>query len=193
MPPSHDLRVVKTRRNIEETFIRLLQQMPFDKVTVRLIVEEALVNKGTFYRHYQDKYDLADQAFARVLGKARQGIRSRVEDLAEKAPLTKLMASLSEAQAEVMPKLMAFHGVPLQAGTMESQVQQLFASEFDRAAERWNAGNPQQQDIPAWAVASLATGYLNHCWKTGRTDDLREYLEAVHRVSGLYLEQLQPH
>lgn len=73
-----DLRVVKTRRNIEDTFLRLLRDVPFERITVKMVVEEALVNKGTFYRHYLDKYDLAEKAAARVVGEMREGVRGRM-------------------------------------------------------------------------------------------------------------------
>ena len=73
-----DLRVVKTRRNIEETFLRLLRDAPFERMTVKRIVEEALVNKGTFYRHYLDKYDLAEQVARRLAGELREGVRGRI-------------------------------------------------------------------------------------------------------------------
>ncbi|MEE8717146.1 MAG: TetR/AcrR family transcriptional regulator [Coriobacteriales bacterium] len=185
-----DLRVVKTRRNIEETFVRLLTRVPFDQMTVRLIVSEAQVNKGTFYRHYQDKYDLAERAFERLSDEVRAGVRERVAGLAQGAPLADLMRSLSLSQADVMPKVMAFRGVPLQEGSMESRMEALFAEEFSRAVEEWGASLPPDEDIPGWAVSNLAMGFLRHCWQSGEQQDPRAYLEAVHRVTKIYLDQV---
>jgi AcrR family transcriptional regulator len=48
--------------------------MSFARITVKLIVERAMVNKGTFYRHYLDKYDLAEKAAARQLGELTAGL-----------------------------------------------------------------------------------------------------------------------
>jgi len=53
-----DLRVVKTKRAIEGAMERLLSERPFDAITVQAILDEALVNRKTFYAHYRDKYDL---------------------------------------------------------------------------------------------------------------------------------------
>lgn len=55
----NDLRVIKTRRNIEESLIHLLGRKSFEQITVQDILEEALINRSTFYKHYSDKYDLA--------------------------------------------------------------------------------------------------------------------------------------
>lgn len=189
MAGSQDLRVVKTRRNLEETLVRLLERMPFDQVTVRLVVAEAMVNKGTFYRHYQDKRDLAEHAFARVMDEARESIRSRVRGMAAGAPFAELLASFAGAQADLMPKLMAFRGVPLETGSMESQVERLFEEEFARVSGQWGKGG-QVDGIPGWVVSNLAMGLLRHSWETGEAADPRSYLGAVHHASGLYLNQL---
>lgn len=57
----NDLRVIKTRRNIEESLIHLLGRKSFEQITVQDILEEALINRSTFYKHYSDKYDLAQR------------------------------------------------------------------------------------------------------------------------------------
>jgi len=60
MEHKSDLRVTKTRRNIQDTLIRLLSQKDFESITVQNILDEALINRTTFYKYYQDKYNLAD-------------------------------------------------------------------------------------------------------------------------------------
>ena len=65
-----DLRVVKTKRAVEGAMEKLLAERPFDAITVQAILDEALVNRKTFYSHYRDKYDLvrkmADGFFADI-------------------------------------------------------------------------------------------------------------------------------
>ena len=55
-----DLRVIKTREAIEGALVRLLRNKPFERVTVQDILDTARVNRKTFYKHYADKYALAD-------------------------------------------------------------------------------------------------------------------------------------
>jgi AcrR family transcriptional regulator len=57
---SQDLRIVRTRKMLREAMITLAIQKGFSSVTVNDIVELAMVNRATFYRHYQDKYDLVE-------------------------------------------------------------------------------------------------------------------------------------
>ena len=62
-----DARVIKTKQRIEATFLRILAEMPFEKLTTTLLIKECLISKGTFYAHYLDKYDLAEQLIDREL------------------------------------------------------------------------------------------------------------------------------
>jgi AcrR family transcriptional regulator len=55
-----DLRVVRTRKMLRDAMIALAIQKGFEAVTVNDIVNLAMVNRATFYRHYQDKYDLVE-------------------------------------------------------------------------------------------------------------------------------------
>lgn len=55
----NDLRVRRTRKFLRDAFMELLEEKGFEKVTVQDIASRAMVNRSTFYRHYQDKYDLA--------------------------------------------------------------------------------------------------------------------------------------
>jgi AcrR family transcriptional regulator len=57
---NQDLRIVRTRKMLREAMITLAIQKGFSSVTVNDIVELAMVNRATFYRHYQDKYDLVE-------------------------------------------------------------------------------------------------------------------------------------
>lgn len=61
-----DLRIIKTRKNIEQSFICLLSEKPFEKITVQNIIEHALINRSTFYKHYNDKYAVAEQICEKI-------------------------------------------------------------------------------------------------------------------------------
>ena len=58
MPNPKDLRSFKTEQKIKEVFLLLIDEIGFQKMTVRILVERAQINRSTFYLHYTDKYDL---------------------------------------------------------------------------------------------------------------------------------------
>ncbi|HEV2653438.1 MAG TPA: TetR/AcrR family transcriptional regulator [Ktedonobacteraceae bacterium] len=58
-----DLRVRRTQKFLQEAMIELIAEKGFDAITVGDIAERAMINRATFYRHYQDKYDLVAKIF----------------------------------------------------------------------------------------------------------------------------------
>jgi AcrR family transcriptional regulator len=61
MASIYDEMIKKTKENIQMSFLQLLKEKDFLKVSVRDITTAANINRGTFYLHYQDKYDLINQ------------------------------------------------------------------------------------------------------------------------------------
>ena len=46
------------KREIKNSFIKLLTELPISQITVKDIVEDCGVNRNSFYYHFQDIYDL---------------------------------------------------------------------------------------------------------------------------------------
>lgn len=56
-----DVRVYKTKKNISNTLITLLNEKEFGRITTKDICIHAMVSKSTFYSHFADKYDLLEK------------------------------------------------------------------------------------------------------------------------------------
>ena len=53
-----DARVQRTRDALGDALIELMQEKPFDTITVQDVLDRAHVSRSTFYTHYSDKDDL---------------------------------------------------------------------------------------------------------------------------------------
>lgn len=58
-----DRRTRYTRQTIKDTFLELLKQKSFTKITVTEVCKNAEINRGTFYLHYYDIYDILSDIF----------------------------------------------------------------------------------------------------------------------------------
>lgn len=56
-----DVRVFKTKKNIADALIHLLEEKDFAHITVKDICTLSLSSKSTFYSHFIDKYDLLEK------------------------------------------------------------------------------------------------------------------------------------
>ena len=64
-----DLRVRYTKEIIQTSFLALLEKKSLSKITVKEVCDQAQINRGTFYKHYQNCYDLMDEIKAAALVK----------------------------------------------------------------------------------------------------------------------------
>jgi AcrR family transcriptional regulator len=55
-----DARVVRTRAALRDALLALLEQKPFDQITIRDITAKADAGYATFFRHYETKNALLD-------------------------------------------------------------------------------------------------------------------------------------
>src|SRR4026208_715870 len=53
-----DARVRRTRDALGDALVALMQEKPFDAITVQEVLDRAHVGRSTFYSHYSDKDDL---------------------------------------------------------------------------------------------------------------------------------------
>ncbi len=49
-----------TKRLIANSFKELMLQLPFEKITIKMITDHANVIRPTFYNHFHDKYELLE-------------------------------------------------------------------------------------------------------------------------------------
>lgn len=57
-----DKRTMRTKRMIRDALTALMEEKGFEGITVRDLTTKADINRGTFYIHYRDKYDLLEQS-----------------------------------------------------------------------------------------------------------------------------------
>lgn len=56
-----DARSRYTHRVIRETMLRLIKEKPLERITVKELCERAEINRATFYKYYDNPYDLLEK------------------------------------------------------------------------------------------------------------------------------------
>lgn len=67
-----DLRVRRTRAMLRNALISLVSEVGYEAVSVRVLTERAMINRTTFYAHYDDKYDLLLEVVGTVFHTMRE-------------------------------------------------------------------------------------------------------------------------
>ena len=62
-----DRRTRYTQQTIKDSFLSLLKEKPFSKITVTEVCRMSEINRGTFYLHYYDIDDVLDSLLEDVI------------------------------------------------------------------------------------------------------------------------------
>ncbi len=86
-----DLRVIRTRDAIRNALVDLIEEKGFEAITVKDITDKAKINRGTFYAHYQDKFDLMTKCQEEIMQEmstiAKQNFSEVIAELGNNSPL----------------------------------------------------------------------------------------------------------
>ena len=69
-----------TRRLFRTALIELMQEKPFEKITIKELCEQADLNRTTFYLHYNDQKELLDEVIGELKEKSMAYLSSFKRD-----------------------------------------------------------------------------------------------------------------
>ncbi len=142
-----DARVRRTRDALGDALVALMQEKPFETITVQDVLDRAKVGRSTFYTHYSDKDDL---------------LMSDAEEFFESVAL---MLSLRGDQSDRVFPVKEFFGHIIEAKQFVdalvssgkfSDNMELARGQFARGIERRLSELPRGQQIPAGERPAIA-------------------------------------
>ena len=92
-------RTAQTRARIKRAVIELIGEKGFDALTVSDVTRRAQINRGTFYLHFIDKYDMLEKLEDELIGSLEEALLSKPPVHAESAvdlfPYETILAALN--------------------------------------------------------------------------------------------------
>ena len=142
-------RKTKTEAKIRDALAHLIRTKGFEGFTVSDVAREAGINRGTFYAHYEDKYDLIQKQVDHVVEEisaillAEPGADS---DLNEVIPRGRVLAAMEYvAENHVFLGALTNDGKDLR---LQTQVKDAFGELMERQAERRGNTKPSYCGLP---------------------------------------------
>jgi len=80
MKAKEDLRIIKTKKSLYEALANLMEEKQFENIKVSEICNVALVNRTTFYSHFNDKYELLDSMMKEMKDTIILKLREEIDD-----------------------------------------------------------------------------------------------------------------
>lgn len=182
---STDRRILRTRRSIERALLALLSKHPLEKITVEDICDEALVNRGTFYRHYHDKQEVADSLAKRGLAEFEDEAMGAIRNLAAGKP-----AEDDDRADEALGILIPLKSYIYEGTSVEDHVRQIMEDALSILSQ---AGMLEQDPATeAWAYTELAFEYSRYCRSVCHPVSVDAYVAAILEAAHIYQKILEP-
>lgn len=154
------LQYKRTHKAIISAFLILSEKMPFDKITVQDIMDEALVSRYTFYKHFRDKYDIAELLQDQMIGEFTSLIKrvrkdSSAGQLDQKAQ-NELWCQFSKEHKEFG----ALWNIHTDTIDVQKRFRELFKkSYFDELPQNYESPN---RELEADICAAVQTTLMNY-------------------------------
>jgi AcrR family transcriptional regulator len=142
-----DRRVLRTRDRLGDALIALMQEKPFDGITVQEVLDRAGVSRSTFYVHYRDKEDLFLSDLDEFLEMMAMRLSRHREESERVAPVREFFAHVAEAQQ--------LYAALVEAGKVQDFLE-LAQGHFARGIERRLAEMPRAKGVAAGDRATVA-------------------------------------
>lgn len=189
-----DLRIEKTYRSLIAAFTRLLEEHPYENITVAMLCDEAMIRRTTFYKHFADKAAF----FAFFIDSLKIDLERRSEQREDGS----VSHSAQEERIAIFQQLVDF------LLEHERMMDNIFASSMigsmtlvmcnkvaESISERYRGayGVSEHVDVPLEAAAQFAAGgimrLLQTWWERGHApEDEETFVKAsntlVERVIG---------
>ncbi len=141
MPQKNDRRVRKTRGLLRQALVQLMNEKSIQEITVTQLCEVCDINRGTFYLHYTDVYDLLNSIEQEMLNDFENVLRQLVpEEIVGQETPSAAMRSLFEflaANADMCKVLLCNNGdmafVEKVKGIVEVRIMNKWSDQFERA------------------------------------------------------------
>lgn len=168
--PSLDPRSRRTRILLQDSLRNLVREHAFESITVLDIARLAGVNRGTFYLHYTDKYDLLSQTMQEVIeasaNEYAQFLESGGRLSKDRAPelLVRMFERYSQ-NADLLRRLLGRHGDARFAAQLLEMLERTVCEAREKLEPAPGPGEPPMvitSHYLAAALLGLITWWLDH-------------------------------
>lgn len=146
--PNTDRRIVRTKQNLSQALFDLILEKPYERISVKDILDRANVGRSTFYNHFQDKDDL-------LLSNVPENVLELDMQAHSFNPNLVTMFSHAQANYPLFKAMMGTGGIRL----LYERSQRLLANQLQCHLEQLEA-NGSTLALPAPVLAQYYSGAL---------------------------------
>ncbi len=179
MSEKKDRRVRYTKMVLKQSLLTLLRDRPIEKITVKEICELADINRGTFYTHYTDPYDL----LAHIENELYSEILAAIESSLKAEAISGLLEEIFEyivKNAELCKILFGDYGD-------KEFIRRVMFIARDQSVAQWKKLMPsvtdEQLDLLYMFYANGCVAMIQYWLQNGMKESPRELARFIEKLS----------
>lgn len=182
-----DRRQKKTRQAIIDACFDLMKSKDLHHITINDIAEKADINRGTFYLHFEDKYDMMKQFENEMIGKLEAVFR---ENLPTENFNQEFLPSRYDTLIEILQcfkdnqKLMQLILPSNHINSFEKKLQEnmlfLVGDEFSEFIERLNISIPKE--VLVVVLTSVYIGLVKYSYTSEDELDIEKTADYIFKI-----------
>lgn len=190
--PSADRRTLRTRKLLRQALVELIEEKGLEGITVSDLTSRAEINRGTFYLHYKDVYDLLEQLQTEILeGLASLAMKMDFLELVKYAQRNEAYPALLtifeywNRHSDFCKAILGPKGDPSFAPRVKEMMKDKIYSKVVGAAppERVDTFGIPMDYILAY-MTSANIGLIQHWFESGKRQSPREIAVIMTRLVG---------
>ena len=181
-----DNRIRYTKRVIKEKFLELLEEKPINKITVTELCLKCEINRATFYRHYDDVYDLMNKLEMQFTAELKDAITVSKDDYT--------ISGFTEEILEVILKNKDLSRILFSKRTGKEFLHDILVIAHNKCLEKWKQSN---KDVTENQVHYLCTfisngtiGVLEEWIQKDYQDPAKEIADLIEKISYFGLNKI---
>lgn len=186
---SNDRRTIRTKKMIRSALAELIEEKGFINISVTDLTQRADINRGTFYLHYVDKYDLLEKTEDEIIKEIQEETRHldsvnmmNIDTTNEPLPFMVKLFEYFRENSVIIKSILGSKGDPTFDGKIKKFIEtNLFEKQKSKSFNVDQAVISEEYFIPYILSADL--GVIQHWLEKGMKESPEEMALMLARMS----------
>lgn len=187
----NDRRTIRTKKMIKRALLELIEEKGFNGISVMELTSRADINRGTFYLHYTDKYDLLEKVENELLQEIQEWAENvdsinimNINTLDEPLPIIVKIFEYFKENSKLIKAILSSKGDPTFFRKLVNFLENnLFKNKLMKLLKKEDMLVKEEYLIPY--VLSAELGVINQWLENGMKESPEEMALMIGRMSSL--------
>lgn len=184
-----DRRAIRTKKMIKAALAELIEEKGFNNISITDLTTKADINRGTFYLHYTDKYDLLEKIEDEIIQEVQEQTKNidklniqSIDDQNEPIPFVIKLFEYFQENAGILKAILGPKGDPLLIRKLKKIMEvNYFEKKLVKAFKQENMMIPEEYFISY--IVSAHLGVVQQWLESGMDKSPKEMALILYKMS----------